>query len=432
MISNSLLFKTFLLALFFFVWPASAPAGSFSLFLEEAVAKHSQVQAAEARRDAARAVVDRARGEWLPHVDAGVNVGQESIDYPGDQPSTNLTRDLQRITARQLIYDFGRSSSGIGQARAGLERAEAEVVAIRQDIRFQGLAAYLDVARQVERLRLARESEERITDLTGIEETLVVRGAGLASDVLQAKSQLAGAKALRVAVEGQLAVARDRFFTVFGVEPSDELLLSLDPPVIPYERTPDSLELARAMALDNSFQLLMARQNIEMVRQALLGSEADYLPRLHLVGEAKRKHNDQGTSGTRNEALGMVELTWELFSGGKKQAAVREAQAVVRDQERRMEDLGNLVTEQVAVAWHNHISTRKTAELLRDQADILEEFLELAKRERLLGTRSLLDVLNGEVGHLNALSNAVSAETDRAIALYQLFFSMGRLDMDLF
>lgn len=69
--------------------------------------------------------------------------------------------------------------------------------------------------------------------------------------------------------------------------------------------------------------------------------------------------------------------------------------------------------------------------MLRDQAVILEEFLELAKRERLLGTRSLLDVLNGEVGHLNALSEAVSAETDRAISLYNLFYAMGRLDFDL-
>lgn len=427
-----LLLSALALVLCFGAASAPASAKSFAVFLEEAVGKHDLVQAVQARRDAADASLDRARGEWMPHMDAAANVGRESIDYPGDQASTDLTRDTQRITARQLLYDFGRSTSGVNQARAALERAEAEVAAARQEIRLQGIAAYLDVLRQNERLRLARESEKRIMDLTGIEETLVVKGAGLASDVLQAKSQLAGAKALRVAVEGQLAVANDRFFTVFGVAVSDELLFSLDRPDVPYGRVPDSLTMAKAMAEDNSLELLMAQQNIEMAREALDGREADYLPRLHLVGEAKRKHNDQGTSGTRNEALGMVELTWEFFSGGKKRAAVNEARAVLREQERRIEDLTKHVNERVAIAWHNLTSTRETALLLRDQADILEEFLTLARKERMLGTRSLLDVLNGEVGHLNALSNAVSAETDRAIALYQLFFAMGRLDVDLF
>jgi len=410
---------------------ASAWARPFAQLLEETVAAHNLVNAATARLDGAKAQVSFARGAWMPHLDAVANVGPERIDYPGDTETTDKTRDMQRLAAKQLLYDFGQGGAGISRAKAGLARAESELAAVRQDVMLQGLTAYLDVLRNRERVRLARESEKRIMELTGIEETLVNKGAGLASDVLQAKSQLAGARAQLVRAQGQLALSRNRFVAVFGQEPTEELLSTLTPPVTPFDKTPSSLEEAEKTAFENSIELMVAQFNVEMARQDVSGVKAGYFPKLHLVGEAERENNDQGVSGERKELRGMVELTWDIFSGGKQQALAREARSALTDHQLRQEDLRNRVEERVAGAWQDLLTTRENAALLRDQALILEEFLGLAKRERLLGTRSLLDVLNGEVGHLNALSEAVSAETDRAIALYNLFYAMGSLEFDL-
>jgi adhesin transport system outer membrane protein len=410
---------------------ASAWAKPFAQLLEETVAAHDLVNAAMARRDAAKAQVSFAHGAWLPHLDAVANVGPERIDYPGDADTTDKTRDMQRLAVKQLLYDFGQGGAGISRAKAGLARAESELAAVKQDIVLQGLTAYLDVLRNQERVRLARESEKRIMELTGIEETLVNKGAGLASDVLQAKSQLAGARAQLVRAQGQLALSRNRFLAVFGQEPTEELLSTLTPPVTPFDKTPSSLEEAEKAASENSIELMVAQFNVEMARQDVSGAKAGYFPQVHLVGEAERENNDQGVSGERKELRGMVEMTWDIFSGGKQQALAREARSALTDHQLRQEDLRKRVEEKVSGAWQDLLTTRDNAALLRDQALILEEFLALAKRERLLGTRSLLDVLNGEVGHLNALSEAVSAETDRAIALYNLFYAMGSLDLDL-
>ena len=419
------------LVLLFVTSSGSALALPFSRLLEETVNGHDLVKAAESRRDGAMARLSYSRAERMPHLEAVANVGPEQIDFPGDADTTNEVRDTQMLTARQLLFDFGRSGAGISRAQYGLARAESELTAVRQEIMFRGITACLEVLRHRERLRLARESEQRIVEQTGIEETLVTKGAGLASDVLQAKSQLAGARAQRVSVEGQLAIARDRFETVFGLEPTEEFMAALELPEVPFGRAPSSQAEATSMALESSVEVQVARFNVEMARQDVAGAKAGYFPRFHLVGQAERQHNDQGIEGTRNELRGMVELTWDVFSGGKQQALTREARSALSDHELRLDDLRNRVEEHVAEAWQERVTTRENARLLRDQAQILDEFLDLAKRERLLGTRSLLDVLNGEVGHLNALSNAVSAETDRAIALYSLFYAMGRLDLDL-
>ncbi len=419
------------LALGLTLWAASASAQPFAQLLEETVTAHDLVVAAEARRDGAKAQVSFARGAWLPHLDAVANIGPEWIDYPGDADTTEEVRDMQRLAVKQLLFDFGQGGAGIARAKAGLARAEAELSAVRQEIMLQGVTAYLDVLRNTERVRLAKESEQRIMELTGIEETLVTKGAGLASDVLQAKSQLAGARAQLVRVQGQLALSKNRFMAVFGVNPSEDFLENLTPPSVPFDRTPASREEAEAAAFENSIEIMVAQFNVEMARQDVSGAKAGYFPKFHLVGEAERENNDQGISGERKELRGMVELTWDIFSGGRQQALTREARSVLTDHQSRLEDLQNRVREKVSGAWQDLLTTRENAALLRDQAVILEEFLELAKRERLLGTRSLLDVLNGEVGHLNALSEAVSAETDRAISLYNLFYAMGRLDFDL-
>lgn len=427
--------KRFILGPVFFVLFAllSSPASGQTLYelLERVVVEHDLVLAAEAGKEAADQNIRRAVGEWYPHVSASAEAGRESIDPAGGGSSTNKNRNVQTIRVSQLIYDYGRTGSGIDRARIGLDRSEAVVKAARQDVILRGTSAYLDVYRHAQRLRLARESERRIVDLTGIEETLVTRGAGLASDVLQAKSQLAGARALRVRAEGQLNNALNRFKTVFGYYPTEEQIKDMMLPPRPGDYIPVTVEEALVIADENSLDLYMADRDIDIAGQEIRLRESRYYPSFSLVGEFKRKENDLGTSGLRTEALGMVTMNWELISGGKDMAAVSEARFNRTELKKRKDDLEKIVQERVLIAWENLLTSRENARYLRDQANIMEEFLELAKRERRLGTRSLLDVLNGEVTHLNALSNAISAEIDQDLALYNMLYAMGRLELDV-
>ena len=85
--------------------------------------------------------------------------------------------------------------------------------------------------------------------------------------------------------------------------------------------------------------------------------------------------------------------------------------------------------EQARNAWQELETSRLNLEHLRNEANIAAEFLELARKERALGRRSLIDVLAGETALINASSDAASAETDMAIAVFKLLSSMGRLEV---
>ena len=72
----------------------------------------------------------------------------------------------------------------------------------------------------LEVLNFAKQSEENIKAQAVLENALVERGAGLSTDVLQAKVTLAGAEARRVQSEGALEVARNTYKTLFSEFPT--------------------------------------------------------------------------------------------------------------------------------------------------------------------------------------------------------------------
>ena len=67
---------------------------------------------------------------------------------------------------------------------------------------------------------------------------------------------------------------------------------------------------------------------------------------------------------------------------------------------------------------------------MTNQARISGEFLELARKERQAGNRTLLDVLNGETAFINAQSDAIAARIEVLINSFTLLSLMGGLSID--
>ena len=87
--------------------------------------------------------------------------------------------------------------------------------------------------------------------LTRLENEKVARGAGLASNVLQSKARLAGARSIRVRFEGDLAIAKNRFFNVFREIPQEFSTFKM--PSLPINMLPlseeEAIKIARKIIL---------------------------------------------------------------------------------------------------------------------------------------------------------------------------------------
>ncbi|NJB67439.1 adhesin transport system outer membrane protein [Desulfobaculum xiamenense] len=399
--------------------------------LPDMLAEHERLQAATERQDAAYFRMRQAKAGWYPRLDLTGDVAKENIEKRGSA-LTSYTRNIEKLRATQLLWDFGRTNSLIDTNKAAWEQSEVQRVAVRQGLIQEGVTAYLNCIRFSKVLGYALQSEENIKRQTGIEESLVEKGAGLSSDVLQAKSQLAGAAALRVVAEGDLVNARNRFRAVFGHDVDEERIRDFAAPDVPYDLIPASLDDAIAAAVKYNPNLLMLHKNIAMSEQEIRRARSMFYPSFNAFGEYWRKENDSGTPEVKIEQRAGIEFNYNLYAGGGDVATLKAATHARGDATNTLRDQERLIEELVRVNWQNLLTARAKAEWFRNQANIEGEFLELARKERKLGNRSLLDVLTAEVSHNNALSGATSAEVDQDLAAFNLLYAMGELELDLF
>ncbi|MDA8135676.1 MAG: TolC family protein [Desulfobacteraceae bacterium] len=392
---------------------------------------NEEIKSFENQVEQAKARYSQSKGLYYPTMDLRADGGREKInkEFSAD---TEENRYNITLRANQLITDFGKTQDSIARSGVLLDQANARLESKRQQVLLQGITAYINIVKARERLRLSRQSEERIKELTGIEKTLVEKQAGLSSDVLQAKSQLAGAMALRVQAEGELSIARNRFQVIFSHALDTVEIEQFTDIEAPFEKLPAMIEEAVSTAQKQNPELMVALFNTQIAEKDIDIAKAAFYPQLNLYAEALRKDNEDGIKGYSDELSAGMEFRYNLFNGGMDRAALKSALANKNASSYNAEHAQKIIREQVNNSWEQLSILKQRSDLLEQQAEIVENFLILAKKERKMGTRSLLDVLNGEINFINAVASSIATRQDTKIAAYNLFFAMGNINLELF
>lgn len=409
---------------------ATAPrAEPLSALLPELLKAHNLTAAAEADLAAARERVRVALGGWYPQLNVSGYYGHENQNKPTGTTDTDMVTRQMDVSVTQLLWDFDLTNSQVRSAEISRDQAEAALEAARQNVLLRGIVAYHNVLRTAQLVEFAKRSETNIKKQTELENARVERGAGLSTDVLQAKTQLAGAQARRVQAEGAHRVALNAFKAVFYKDAGD--VAAMAKPVLPMSLLPGSLDQAVANAMQMNPQLRSTRLATDVARETIASTRASgFFPRLEAVGELKYKVDEGGTVGSQNEQLAKLQFTWPFNLGMTAVNSLRASESGYTAINKRYADARDTVEQQTRDAWQNVNTARENADLLQNQANIAAEFLELARKERQLGRRSLLDVLAAETTLVNSSSDAASAEIDVSIALFTLLNAMGMLDTD--
>lgn len=418
------------LAAAFFVAPTpKIHAEEIHVVLPYIVDNHDRVRAAEARLTAARNRAREALGDWFPTLGQTANAGHERQQNDGGDDSSTGFNEYD-ISLTQLLWDFGSTNAAIDKARLQVEEARYSLIETKQSLILEAVTAYMDLVRAHTTLDFATESEANIRRQTGLEEALVSLGSGFSTDVLQAKTQLAGAQARRAQNEGALTNALNRYKAVFGRMPDD--LAALGEVPYPAAYLPTSLTQSVDVALETNPALKNAILAADIAVEDVRIAKADnFFPRIEASGERKFKKNVGGTIGSEQETLAKIEMTMDFNLGLTAINTLKASESDLSASTFTAADTRRTIEEQVRNAWQQLETARRTASHLNNQANIAAAFLELARNERQLGRRSLIDVLSGETNLINSRSDALSAETDVIIAAYGLLAATGQLEYDI-
>lgn len=396
--------------------------------LGEAVAAafqtNPQLEIERYRTDIARQNLDLARSGGLPQVNVSASGGYEYVDTNspfntgiGDRPLASA-----QLQAVQPIYTGGRVSAGIRQAKAGIDSADRNFDASRQDLILDVITAYVDVRRDREAVAIRKNNVEVTGEQVRAAEDRFDVGVVTRTDVAQAQARLEGARAALAGAEAALEGSEAFYEFLTGQQPGD-LVAPPVPPALPLD-----VESAFAEANAKNPSILAAREDLRAAGAGVDVARAEGRPQISVVGTASMQQTWGDTSREDTAVSAVAQGRIPIFNGGAVKAQVNAAKLQKAQAQLRIDAFETQVRAQVAQAWYGYGAATRAIEASRRQVEAAEIAYEGAKEELAVGVRTTLDVLDQEQQLFEARLALVGAERDAYVAAHQLLRATGGLD----
>ncbi len=425
---------SFTLALLVFVLALLTPVGeaaaqSLNDELQTLADTHPEIAGRRHAVAAAGSEIDRASAGYLPKLEVSTGIGPQYIDSPVTSRAGGgewvSVAQLGGVHVSQNLFNGFATPAQVQAATLHQEGAVFSLASTRQQVLFEGIAAYLEVLRQRRLVELARGSEETIKRQLRLEDERVQRGAGIAVDVLQAKSRLQVAKEQRIAFEGALRAGIGRYLQIFGRPPEVDAMAL---PALPLHLVPPDLDAAIGVARADNPAVNASLAAVAEAGEGRRLARAGHYPSLDLVAGANYEKDTDLVEGVRTDVSVLVRATWTLFDGFATSAATASAAASYQGSRSDHEALERRVIEAVRVAWYGLETARERRDLLHNGVVIAEQVFEMRRKLRAAGRETAINVLDAEDELTRALIAQTTAEADAALATYRLLAAVGRLD----
>jgi outer membrane protein len=423
--------KALLLGLAFACAHAGAQAQTFDEALNSAVRSNPNME--DARLGVRSAQYDRmqARAGYLPSLGLSGSYGVQDIETRTQQPIIGETvRDehfepsTASVRLSQQVFTGGRRGGEMRAANAGLDGARHALRATEQDVILATARVYLNVIAGQDIARLRAEQVEALErELSATQRRLQV-GEVSRTDLLQVQTRLSGARADVARARADLDVAHARYEEVVGA-PAEALA-----PAPHVANAPATLDEAIARGRAAHPDVLERRAQVDAARGRVAVERAALLPQVSIVGSYDQYEDDDFIDRRREGSSAAAQVSVPLFEGGYAWARMGRERVNVRRAEVRVAAAEREVASSVASAWSEAVAAREVVQSAREQVEASAQALAGAERERGLGLRTTIDVLNAQDEWRDAQIALARAQALDILAGYALLAATGALTLE--
>ncbi len=406
------------------VAPLPAAAQSLIDALSSAYETNPDLLGARAALRAVNEGVPQALGGWRPTVEITGSAGytyEAFREPPEDRVVEHLYPREGEIELTQPLFDATTAASVAG-AEALVRAQRADLASTEQQVLLDAAEAFLDVAANQETTRLRRETESvLLEEIASIEQRLRINEA-TRTDLDQAVSRLAGARAETANAVAQLNQSLKSFLLITGLQ-AGELPLPAS-----LRGLPDSREQAIAQAVEANpaviaagFRELAAKEDIDEALGALF-------PTLDLSGSVAQNYDTLSEDSDETTAAVGLSVTIPLYQQGVVYSEVREARQTASQRRLASEKARRTAEQSAEDAWQSLVAAQTRLAAYREQVEAADEALAGLRRGYLLGDETVSDLLDQVLELQNAQIDAVGAARDEVLAGFQLLSAVGRLN----
>ncbi len=389
---------------------------------------------------AAEARFHQSLSAYLPTVTANYSA-YEYKDTPSDQgglgtDSRRYTKKQDMLTARWLIFDgLIRTMDMLAAKHEKSEAEELNKDALRLLMKSVGIA-YNNAILAKEKMRIAKADEVFNRQL--FEDTKLKYEAGTASlsDKLNFEVRMNSASSELLAEEFDFFLSRSILSELMGFSTG-----FIPEHVFPeFDKSTDIHVADTEVLLDTA---IMNRQDLKAYKHALESAKYEvwarwgaFLPTINAEANFGHDRKDWDSSGrghfsprAQNQSFNYgVEAEWVIFNGGKRWFQLREAQAKVAQNDKKLHEKWISVVAEVRQARADVIRRIRQAEIFGKNLELVKKTRELVEEEFKAGACSITRLNEAQRDLVAADTNFSTSVINARNAMLSLDAAIGKTD----
>ncbi|RKT26528.1 adhesin transport system outer membrane protein [Paraburkholderia sp. RAU2J] len=364
-----------------------------------AVSRHPSIADTIATLAESTSAIDVARAGYFPQITAGLGGGNSTLTGTGNTTSVSVS---------QMLFDFGKVSGAVDQAKAGVSRQQATVLKQIDTIAQQTAGAVINAHRYQVLEQIAKEQVTAVEKVLLMSQRRADAGVSTRSDPIQAESRVQSAQADLLQVSAQKAQAFEHLRTLLGGRfagtiaslPEDKAaLVALNP-------DPNT---------DGIPDVLAAKADMESAIAQLDVAKAQRWPTLTL--DISQNKSLSGVNPSTYVPDGsyrsiMLDVSWKVFQGGALSAQIKAADNALASARSRVQVARLNGSDDARSFRELAIGAKGRFGVLERRKRSITEARNLYREQYKLGTRSILDLLNAEQEFFQAVSDEESVKHD--------------------
>jgi outer membrane protein len=383
------------------------------------------IKIARSDEEVARDSVSLARSPWLPQVNV---YGNETwLRYqPMARFNTIIAPTSQDqfftygVTANQLLYDFGKTSSSIDAAKYDLKAREIATQRTRNRSALDFILAYYDLLEADKLLQVAAEEVRQYEEHKRDAELRYSAGVVTKNEVLQADVTLADSRQRYLTSDNLRSLRASRINSLL-LRPLNDAVQSEEVKTSPSAGI--TLEAAWTAAEAQSPEIKVLDAGIRSKEEGINSTRAEYFPTFYLSGGYQYQENEFQVY-PRNWSL-IAGMNFNLFDGGSTSARVHIGKSELASLKMTRDKIVDAVRLDVKGAYLNLQSSAQQIDVTKTAVAQAEENLRLQRLRYQEGVGTALEVLDAVTLLSTTQSNTWKALYGFARAEAGLLYSMG-------
>jgi outer membrane protein TolC len=304
----------------------------------------------------------------IPTESVTLNQGGKTFVISSTALSEPLTQLFTRVKPANEI-----ARADVDESRADERETENEIALQVHEIYYQLLVTQLHRSATEAKIRAAQDLEkERVQQ--------VKYGSTLDEQLIESQAQTLAAKQDLLTADLQISDLTLQLNDAMGLPVTTAL--ELDPSVPEVKETCQREECVK-MALASHPEILAARAQVEKASAGVRLAKADYIPDVSAF--AKYNYQSNVPFLARNFGSFGAQLTYDLFDGGRRRAALGESEAKLAETKENLARVSDDVEVKVETAWNKLDRTREMVNVSQQILALRTESTRVTAQELLKG-----------------------------------------------